>query len=94
MHIINSMLIMHRILINILKTGFQANIDLSLIIRYSSRPTLQKMRAVLRDSKIFEDNLRVGLMRHKKYTACEWILSSCKCSRVTSVVHFSTTTRE
>lgn len=40
-------------------------------IQYSSRSSFKKTRAILHDLKNFEDNLCVGLMQHKKYTALE-----------------------
>ena len=39
----------------------------------------KKTLAILCDLKNFEDNLRVELVRYKKYTAREWLLLSCKC---------------
>ena len=35
----------------------------------------KKMRVALCASRNFKDNLRVGLMRHKKHSACEQLIA-------------------
>ena len=50
----------------------------------------KQTRITCHASRNFEDNSRVGLMRHKEYTACKQLLMSRKYLRVTPVVQFCT----